>query len=239
MLPDPVLLASAAAIGFGGSLHCLGMCGGIAGALSLLLPEEVRRRPAALTGYLVAYNSGRILSYAAMGSLVGGLGAGLIAPLAQSFGYDIVRVLAAATLLAIGFTMIGVLKTDSGPIFRLTRPIAGGLAAAGRRVEPGRSPFHALAYGTLWGFLPCGMVYGLLPFAALSGSAVGGALVMLAFGMGTWPALLAGGFGAAGLKRKRWPAWAATAAGVATIGLAFASLLIDAETVARLCGLTT
>jgi hypothetical protein len=46
----------------------------------------------------------------------------------------------------------------------------------------------------IWGFTPCALIYSVLPVALLAGSAMDGALVMLAFGVGTLPNLLAAGW---------------------------------------------
>jgi sulfite exporter TauE/SafE len=58
-----------------------------------------------------------------------------------------------------------------------------------------------LGLGLLWGLLPCGLVYSVLLIAATSAHAVDGALVMLAFGIGTTPAMLLTGLGAARLSQ--------------------------------------
>jgi sulfite exporter TauE/SafE len=69
-----------------------------------------------------------------------------------------------------------------------------------RRLQPFDGPGRMLAAGALWGWLPCGMVYSVLATAMLSGSAPAGALVMLAFGLGTLPMLLGVGLLAARLR---------------------------------------
>lgn len=61
-------------VGLFGGVHCVGMCGGIVGALSFGLPEEVRGRPLRFLPYLLGYNGGRLLSYTFAGALMGGLG---------------------------------------------------------------------------------------------------------------------------------------------------------------------
>jgi len=71
---------------------------------------------------------------------------------------------------------------------------------------PVRSLPQALLLGALWGWLPCGLVYSTLLWAASQGDATDSALLMLAFGIGTWPVLLATGLAAerlTSLLRKR------------------------------------
>lgn len=239
MFPDPVFVSGAAAIGLASTLHCLGMCGGIAASLSLMMPEDTRTNPMRLSGYLLTFSLGRLLAYTSLGALVGALGAEPISFISGHYGYELIQWIAAATLLTIGATMMGLIRTDSGPVFRLTRPLADHITKISRRINPGSSPIAALGYGGLWGFMPCGMVYGMLPMAMLSGGAVAGAMVMGAFALGTWPSMIGAGAGAARLKRKAWPVWAGRTAGMTLVGLAFLSLLVDGETVAHLCGLPT
>ncbi len=66
---------------------------------------------------------------------------------------------------------------------------------------PLKSPFHAVPFGFLWGWLPCGLVYSTLSWAAVSGNAINGSLLMLSFGLGTLPAMLLVGLGADALKK--------------------------------------
>jgi sulfite exporter TauE/SafE len=83
---------------------------------------------------------------------------------------------------------------------------------------PVRSPGHAFALGTLWGWLPCGLVYSVLIWSISAGDALRGALLMLAFGLGTLPNLLAMGVAAARLNAfTRLPA-VRIAAGAAVMG---------------------
>ena len=63
--------AAAFMIGLLGSTHCIGMCGGIVGALTMSLPDEKRKTPMKLLPYLVVYNSGRLISYSIAGLIVG------------------------------------------------------------------------------------------------------------------------------------------------------------------------
>ena len=75
------------------------------------------------------------------------------------------------------------------------------------RIPPPAALISALLYagigaGFLWGALPCGLVYSVVALAATSGNAAGGAAVMLAFWLGTLPALLFAGISAA--KLSQW-----------------------------------
>ena len=181
-------------IGLLGGVHCIGMCGGIVGALTLQTP----RRPRAWSMHL-AYSAGRIASYAAAGAIMGLIGgAGLmfehILPVQLLF-----YVLANLVLVGLGLYLAGLAN-------RLARLEWLG-AWLWRRVQPYSARFvpvdtvaKAFALGTLWGWLPCGLVYSVLATALVSGGAASGAGVMLAFGLGTLPNLLLAGMA---VKRLR------------------------------------
>lgn len=180
------LLGSALILGLLGGGHCLGMCGGLMGALTLAIPPEQRGRRLRL---LIAYNLGRVLSYASAGLLLGLAGWALAgSPLATAM-----RVLAALLLIAMGLYLAGCwsgltrVEALGRGLWRHIQPVA-------TRLLPVSSLPRALLLGALWGWLPCGLVYSTLLWAASQGSAINSALLMLAFGVGTWPVLLATGF---------------------------------------------
>lgn len=192
------LLSSALILGLLGGGHCLGMCGGLMGALTLAIPPEQRGRRLRL---LIAYNLGRVLSYASAGLLLGLAGWAVAgSPLATAM-----RVLAALLLISMGLYLAGWwsgltrVETLGRGLWRHIQPVA-------TRLLPVSSLPRALLLGALWGWLPCGLVYSTLLWAASQGSAVNSALLMLAFGIGTWPILLATGLAAErsnALLRKR------------------------------------
>jgi len=192
------LLGSALVLGLLGGGHCLGMCGGLMGALTLAIPAEQRGRRLRL---LLAYNLGRILSYAAAGLLLGLAGVALASsPLAIGL-----RVVAALLLIAMGLYLAGWwsgltrIEALGRGLWRHVQPIA-------TRLLPVSSLPRALLLGALWGWLPCGLVYSTLLWAASQGDALHSAALMLAFGVGTWPVLLATGLAAervGRLLRKR------------------------------------
>jgi len=199
-----------------GGLHCAGMCGGIVGALQLNRPRDVSAARLA-----AGYHSGRLASYALAGGLAGTLGAALYAA-------DVIPVQAALMLvgslmlLAIGASMFGRgawlrrLEPAGVWLWRLIAPLA-------RRVYPPRTGLQALAAGLAWGWIPCGMVYAALPLALVAGGPLQGALVMLAFGLGTLPNMLAVDVAVQGIGRAgqagatRTLAWVRPLAGVAIV----------------------
>ncbi len=178
-------------LGLFSSAHCIGMCGGIMGALSAAIPADARGRRWQL---LIGYNLGRISSYTLMG-LVAGLLAGGLAPLDP-----ILRLLAGCLLIAMGLYLAGWwrgltwLERGGAILWRRIQPLSKGLL-------PVRRAPQALLLGALWGWLPCGLVYTALAYALAQGDMWVSGGTMLAFGLGTLPAVLAAGVMAQGLTR--------------------------------------
>ncbi|MCV4264475.1 sulfite exporter TauE/SafE family protein [Pseudomonas capsici] len=192
------LLLSALILGLLGGGHCLGMCGGLMGALTLAIPKEQRSRRFRL---LLAYNLGRIFSYACAGLLLGLAGWAVAnSPLAMAM-----RVIAALLLIAMGLYLAG-WWSGLTRIERLGLGLWRHLQPVATRLLPISNLPRAMLLGALWGWLPCGLVYSTLLWAASQGNAMDSALLMLAFGLGTWPVLLATGLAAertTALLRKR------------------------------------
>ena len=192
------LLISALILGLLGGGHCLGMCGGLMGALTLAIPPEQRGRRLQL---LLAYNLGRILSYASAGLLFGLAGWAV----ASSPAAMLLRIVAGLLLISMGL-YLGGWWSGLTRIEALGRGLWRHIQPVATRLLPVSSLPRALLLGALWGWLPCGLVYSTLIWSASQGSAMDSALLMLAFGLGTWPVLLATGLAAervTALLRKR------------------------------------
>jgi sulfite exporter TauE/SafE len=186
-MPDTGYLA-VFLVGLLGGTHCMAMCGGIVGALTVGTPPGRRHWPLHL-----AYNLGRIASYALAGAVMGAVGqAGLLLEGALPVQMTL-YVLANLMLVALGLYLVGVpqgltfLERGGQKVWARLQPLT-------RRFLPATSVSRALPLGMLWGFLPCGMVYSVLSMTLLTGSALRGAGLMLAFGLGTLPNLLLAGF---------------------------------------------
>jgi sulfite exporter TauE/SafE len=198
------LLVAMLVAGLASGVHCIGMCGGIVTAFAaqrvIPIAEVPARRGADLARQL-AFNGGRLSSYA-LGGAAAGLAGGAAAYLAGVLPVQaVLYVLANLMLVLVGLYLMGSgrwlarLEALGGPLWRRLQPVAArGLSA---RTVP-----QAYVAGLAWGWLPCGLVYGALAAAAFAGSPVGGALAMLAFGLGTLPTLLV-----AGLAATRLRAW--------------------------------
>jgi sulfite exporter TauE/SafE len=147
----------------------------------------------------LAYNSGRITSYAAAGAIAGALG-GLSLTLSGQLPVRItLYVLANLMLVALGLYLIGITQTLAFTE-RFGKKLWVHLQPLSKRYLPARSVAQAFPLGLLWGWLPCGLVYSALATALTSGSALHGAGMMLAFGLGTLPNLLLAGLLAVRLK---------------------------------------
>ncbi len=180
-------------IGLFSAVHCLGMCGSIAGALSLSLPVQVREQPLRLLVFLAAYNLGRLGSYTLAGGLAGFIGAEIASLQVLQNGHQIASIMASLVLIAVGLYLTGWVP-QLRLMDRLGNPIWHRLEPLGRRLLPVDNPPRALLFGVIWGWLPCGLVYYVLILTVSTGSALSGALCMLSFGIGTLPAVLGVGF---------------------------------------------
>lgn len=226
-IPAEATLATAFAVGLLGSTHCLGMCGGIAGALALGVP----RRGAALLPYLLAFNVGRLASYALAGAVVGLAGAGLFGALPAPGARIAAQAIGGAFMVALGLYLAGwrgplaVVERAGARLWRRIEPL-------GRRLLPVRRPAQALALGMLWGWLPCGMVYAVLAWSLAAGGAGEGAAVMAAFGAGTLPMMLATGGAAQALGRSVHAPWLRRGAGTLVLALGAVSLALAAASLA-------
>jgi sulfite exporter TauE/SafE len=210
-------------IGILSALHCLGMCGGIVGALSFSLPADLRARPHRLAAFLLAYNLGRILSYAAAGALFGWLGATLVADGPRLWLSNGLRVVAALAMVAIGLNIGGWLPRLAF-VERLGAPLWRTLEPMGRQLLPVRTLPRAALFGAVWGWLPCGLVYTMLIGAPAQGGAAEGALYMALFGAGTLPVLVAAGLLAGRLYRLGRGRRCQATAGVAIVLVGLSTL---------------
>ncbi len=206
---QPLELAAAFAAGLAASGHCLAMCGSVTCTLDASCEKGTRARTHGL------FMLGRIAGYSLAGLAAGSIGSTLrtIAPSNAQWG---VRVAVAVLGVLVGLQTAGVWR-----VFSSLEPKLQGLFA---KVSPraksllrAPTPSASLTLGLLWSLVPCGMVYAALALAATSGAALSGALTMLAFGLGTAPALLSLAYLSArlrGVQNARWVSRARVALGL-------------------------
>lgn len=191
-MPTEITLVSAFLVGLLGSTHCLGMCGGIAGALTLGLRDDIRRSPIRLFPYLAAYNLGRLTAYAIAGAVLGAVSARVLHFVPPAQARLIAKLITGGFMIALGLYLAGwwpglvALERLGGRLWKRVEPL-------GRRFLPVDHPLKALALGWVWGWLPCGLVYSTLAWSLTTGDAVRSAMLMFAFGLGTLPMLFAMG----------------------------------------------
>jgi len=203
-------------LGFFGGTHCIAMCGGLSTAFALQLPPHIKR-----PWLIILLNLGRLTSYTLIGTLMGALSQ-LGSTLAHTHALQLIlAALANLLLLFTGLYLANILAW-AAKIEHIGRPVWQRLNPLLNKLLPIQSLPACFGVGMLWGWLPCGMVYSASLYALGSGKAADGALMMLAFGLGTLPNLLAMGLFAnqlksllqhprfrlaAGLSVSLWAAW--------------------------------
>lgn len=214
-MPDSTFLALFL-VGLLGGTHCVGMCGGIVGALSMGAPGRWSMH--------LAYNVGRILSYGLAGAIAGAVGAASLGLDSQVPMRLALYLVANLMLIALGLYLLGVTQALAFTE-RAGQLLWQRLQPLTRRFLPARTVAQAFPLGMLWGWLPCGLVYSALATALSSGSAVRGGLCMLAFGLGTLHNLLLAGIVLARLNEfVRRPA-VRIASGLLVLGFGLYGLL--------------
>ncbi len=190
-MTGPLALA-AALVALYGTAHCAAMCGGFVASTFTTADEGPGRGLAPRLGATLMH-AGRLLSYAAAGALAGALGATPAMLVGSARFQAVLFSLGALVLVATGLRIAGVrLLRPAGAAF--LGPLWERVSAVARRMGTPDTAAKRLALGVLWGWAPCALVYSALPMALASGSPAAGALVMLAFGAGTLPALVGAGW---------------------------------------------
>lgn len=177
-----ITLISAFLIGIAGSVHCVGMCGGIVSALTFSLPKNQPQMP-----FHIAYNIGRISSYSIAGALTGTLGGIFSHQIAN--GLNWLQLFSAIFLVLLGL-YIGEWWRGLTYLERLGKKGWKYIQPLSKAFVPLKHPLYALPYGVIWGWLPCGLVYSTLTWSLAASDGLTGALIMLFFGLGTLPVLI-------------------------------------------------
>jgi len=178
---EPLSYLTALLLGVFGSLHCMGMCGGIVGALSVNTHQNKS------ISLQLGYHLGRITMYGLLGFMAGL--AGLWLSQTHEQAGLVLRSLSGVLLILMGLYLLGTTKAliwlekaGSG-LWKKVQPIS-------RKLMPIRRLHHAIALGLVWGLLPCGLVYSTLSWALVSADPIHSASLMMMFGLGNMPALL-------------------------------------------------
>lgn len=215
-------------VGFLGSTHCIGMCGGIAGTTGVSLGRSGGLSFLNRVSYLLLYNFGRITSYTAAGYIAATIGAAGFGLFPQNVARPLTAAISIGFLLALGAYLAGWwsflprLESVGGKLWRKIEPL-------GRRLLPVRTRSQAFMFGFVWGWLPCGLVYSVLAWAVATAQPGRGALLMLGFGLGTLPTLLGLGMAGQTLQRLRRHPGIRRAAGISLILLAVAMFALHQQ----------
>ena len=191
-----VALVSGVVLGLASSLHCAGMCCGIASSILFMFdpPQQRLRHRAVVLSHL-----GRATSYITIGALLGGLGGVALLALPSPVAYRLLQWAAAVALMWIGLSTAGLLPSFA-LADRVLAPVSASIAGWATRYRSSRlGPFGV---GMAWGCTPCAMVYGAYLTAMVSGTAERGALIMAGFALATVPALALSSLGARSLARR-------------------------------------
>ena len=179
-----------------GSMHCVGMCGPLA-----LWASGAGEGNSRLAFNSSLYHFGRLLTYALVGLL-----AGLAGQLTDAGGEVLGVQLAAARIVGVIMVVTGVVQVINWWALRrgttswfATKPsnapkqsiVSKWLVSLRPRVFSLKPPARALTTGLLTALLPCGWLYLFALFAAGTGSWLTGSVVMIAFWLGSVPALVA------------------------------------------------
>jgi sulfite exporter TauE/SafE len=177
------LFLAAFSMGLFGSPHCLGMCGGIVTAFGLSMQHVSDSKK---NGLILTYHLGRLISYSLLGLIASLVGVAIFQSIMSN---SAPRIVLGAVLVLIGLAMLGL------PLFNQLEKVGmrfwQSLAPIRKKVFPIDSFGKALFAGLLWGFLPCGLVYGALMMAIAGNNITTGAALMFVFGLGTMPMLIA------------------------------------------------
>ncbi|VAW96700.1 Heavy-metal-associated domain (N-terminus) and membrane-bounded cytochrome biogenesis cycZ-like domain, possible membrane copper tolerance protein [hydrothermal vent metagenome] len=197
MLGDELTYLSAFIIGILSGVHCLGMCGGIVSAFSLGGgPAKSKTKKFQIQ---LSYNLGRIASYTLAGFIVGGLGAITTQQFVSHTLHQYLQTFSALILILMGlylanwWRILTRLEQLGGIVWNRIEPLT-------RKLIPIKGNGQAILVGLVWGWLPCGLVYSMLTMSLSTASAQHGALIMLSFGLGTLPNLIAFGLMASSIQ---------------------------------------
>ncbi len=164
-------------MGLLGSAHCLGMCGALAFGVSSLPVYGMRQQ----LSRAAIYNSGRVLSYAGLGLLVGTLAdAAIWHEWQTSLSFVMGGFLIVLSLLSLDLEKLLHRSSWVTSYYKQVQSFIGSALKT-------RAAQFPLAVGGLNGLLPCGMVYLALAAGVSTASAMKSALCMTAFGLGTFP----------------------------------------------------
>lgn len=223
--------ASGMLMGLASSLHCAGMCGGIAATLCFAFDPSTRQ--GSRLRVLMTAQAGRVATYMLLGAAAGGFGTLVYGALPAGQLHFALRAVAAISLGWIGLATLGLVPATAtfdrliGPLTLRLRPVNAG-AHAPLILAP-------MLAGVGWGLMPCAMVWGALFYAMAAGSSLGGAATMLGFGLGTIPAVTVAALGIGRLRDLARAPQLRVAVGLGLMSIAVLTLIVPMRALAAVC----
>jgi uncharacterized protein len=187
-MTDWDLWLTCALAGLGGAAPCAAMCG----PLTLALGADSFGASRGSLSVALRFNLGRLLAYGAAGGATAALVTTAVHSTDLIYATTVMRILGASLLGVVGLGLLGLpglpaIERRFAPLWRVIR---AGITPLTRATMRAPRPWRPFLFGLLWLFVPCGLVWSMLLVAATQGSFAAGAMTMLAFGIGTAPAVL-------------------------------------------------
>ncbi len=166
-------------IGLMTSVHCVAMCGGVNLSQCVQIEKTGNGKNDALAAIRpsLLYNLGRVISYTAVGFVVGGVGSLITF---SNTMQGIIKFIAGIFMIIMGLNMLGIF-----PWLRRFQPRIPFLFADSIESQKvGKGPLYV---GLLNGLMPCGPLQAMQIYALSTGSPISGAFSMFLFSLGTVP----------------------------------------------------
>ncbi len=196
-----------------GLVASVSSCLAVVGGLILSLSAKISQDNVSDKKNMVLFHTGRIVSFALLGGVLGAVGKALGVNFTLS---AILGLITAVIMLMLGLSLVGIFKKS-----KITLP--SGIFKFFRKIEHKTLTPILIGFGTF--FLPCGFTQSMQVVALSSGSFVSGALIMFAFALGTFPVLALLSFGSASLAQSKHAPLFFKSAGVVVVGLGIFALL--------------
>ncbi len=163
---------------------CIAVTGGLLVAAAAKYNETTANlTPMRRMKPLIYFNAGRVISYTLLGGAIGALGSALT----LSPGINgVLTIIASAVMVLLGLQMLKLLPALTRFVPTMPRAFGHYIHDLAERDANG----GAFVLGAVTFFLPCGFTQALQLYVLAKGSFAVGALTMLAFSLGTLPALL-------------------------------------------------
>jgi sulfite exporter TauE/SafE/copper chaperone CopZ len=198
---------------FIGLIASVSSCLAIVGGLILSLSAKISQDTLDDKKNIILFHVGRIISFTLLGGVLGLLGGAIGINFTIS---SLLGILAAIVMIMLGVNLMGIITTN-----KVTLP--SGVFKFFKKIEHKTLTPLIIGFGTF--FLPCGFTQSMQVMALSSGSFITGALIMLAFVLGTFPVLALLSFGSASISHSKYAPLFFKVVGVVVTGLGIFAIL--------------